>query len=485
DEVTLNAQQDLEAITTLEAHQVADYIQARPYLCHLVCGSPKKVAEGYINPDGKFSICWLDSLGFTTANCHSEYAYVVKQKFGNIWLTIYNGVTANKWYDYGDVANLISYHPLAQTCRVNDFPGEGAFVVLQDIGDAHSYRLKTPNADAWNSVASPAYNDGLADPVNNPGDALGQLKNRNWGGTLKLLYAFREEMRSIGARYYRISVREADSNGNPTGSRVYLSDGLSWKKFTGGGDVEAVTLGPTTVGGQSNLYTIPFDADADWQDNQYHGYLNTTQFDRGRHLLTLEVFDGSGRLMRPTGTTAPSGEPDLPTSVEAAFTFRRWYQEFGPTAVVPYAALTHMFWWDNRKAEAVIVDLRKNGSASEAECQFLEGDGSSTFSVGYRAYHEEPMFLLNHSLWWKRGLGGATRYLVDASPTNVGAPPSGVGVSPTHTFDYMLSEGTDEPLDKCSFALNLYVNVKTFNGEGTLDSLDDWDYASFALEISE
>jgi hypothetical protein len=35
---------------------------------------------------------------------------------------------------------------------------------------------------------------------------------------------------------------------------------------------------------------------------------------------------------------------------------------------------------------------------------------------------------------------------------------------------------------KCSFALNLHVNVKTTNGSGILEALDATDQAAFALE---
>ena len=42
-------------------------------------------------------------------------------------------------------------------------------------------------------------------------------------------------------------------------------------------------------------------------------------------------------------------------------------------------------------------------------------------------------------------------------------------------------DGLSNP--KCSFSANLHVNVKTFNGIGTLDGLDAWDQAAFALEM--
>jgi hypothetical protein len=472
-EVVLNAPTDLAMLRSLPAPQKLEYIQTRPYLLHFFCncGTAVKVAQGVIRSDGGFSICWREPLRLMLANCHDEYAYVVKQNIGGATVTIYDGLAGNKWFHYDDEANLVSYHPKAQGCRHNEFPGEGAFALLQDIGLTASHRLKTPAATGWDRVAAPLYNDGLVDPVALPADALGQYKNRNWGGSLYLRYHFSEPMKDIGAKYYRISVSAADASGNPSGDRTYLSAGITWRKYvTVGTDilVESETLGPFSAGGENNLFVIPYDDDADWQSGQYHGILATTDFANGRHLLTVEVFNAAGQRLRPAG----SGGAGL----EAAFTYRRWFQPTGPTAEVPFAALTHMLWWDNRKAVTEIIDLRHNGSPSAIQCQFLEGPGSDTFSVGYVAYHPEPAFLLNHSLWWRRGLAGPTGYLVNSSSSNVGPAP---GVSPTASFADML-----ESEQKCSFSLNLYANVKTTNGIGTLDALDDWDYASFALEIS-
>lgn len=193
------------------------------------------------------------------------------------------------------------------------------------------------------------------------------------------------------------------------------------------------------------------------------------------------MFDADGQLLRPVGSANPG------SSAEAPYTYRRWYQEVGPMADVPFAALTHMFWWDNRKAEAKIKDLRVDGIANPEQCQFLAAPGSAHFSVGYRAYHPEPMFMLNHRVWWRRGLGGPYGYLTapDPSPNNVGVLPDPPHQSGSDHFSEMLlglipEEGQNP---KCSFSVNLHVNVKTFNGSGTLDSLDDWDQGAFALEM--
>lgn len=221
-----------------------------------------------------------------------------------------------------------------------------------------------------------------------------------------------------------------------------------------------------TVGGENNLYRIPYDADRDWQDDQYHGFLDTTGLDNDRYLVMIEVFDNGGNKLRPNGSSGPG--------TDAAFTYRRWSQPIGPLDNVPFAALTHMFWWDNRPSVGVIEDLGVGGSTSQ--CQFLVGTPASIFSAGYRAYHPNPMFIYNHSLWWRRGLGGPTGYLVNGSPDNAGQPPA-PEANGTDTFGNMLG-----PNNRCSFALNLNVNVKTSNGSGVLSYLNASDQAAFALE---
>ena len=110
DELTLNASHDLEAIRGLEKAELVNYINARPYLIcrRYSCSSAKKVAQGEINPDGRFNICWRDFPTISRAFCHDEYAYVVKQKIFGITFTIYNGVAANKWFHQDDDVTLTS-----------------------------------------------------------------------------------------------------------------------------------------------------------------------------------------------------------------------------------------------------------------------------------------------------------------------------------------------------------------------------------------
>ncbi len=489
DEMALRAGEDLAAIRSLPAEQVPEYINARPYLfCRSYsCGAPVKVAEGNLTVDGRFNICWREFPIFLRLGCHREYAYIVKQPFGPFMITVYNGVAANDWYDLDDDPTLTTYSPWAYGCRVNP---AGNFVFLNAIADTGSHELITPDADGALSVAPPAQASGLVFP--NAGTAPSGVTERNWGGTLKLNYTISEGMQDVGAKYYRIGVTEADAFGNAVGGTDYLTAGLSWNKAVpdggGGVDIVPVTLGPNTVGGQTGLYLIPYDTNptTEWLDGQYHGFLDTNDArwsdPTKRHLVTIEIFDNAGQRLRPSGTPA-SGLGGAET--DAAFTFRRRFQETGATDNVPFGALTHLFWWDNRPVYAKIEDLRKDGLQFNDECLFFEGSAGSTFSVGYRAFHENELFQYRHRITWKRGLSGGTGVLQPYTSTNAGGPPlaAPVGISGSNTYAQMLDTATNPSRTKCAFTIFLTIQNKLTDG-------DDWgflqanDSAAVAIEIT-
>lgn len=485
DRARVHAARDLRALRTLPAERIPDYIQARPYLIwgRWACGSPVKVGEGSLNPDGRFNICWLDVRRSPGPRCHDRYAYVVKQRFGPFWLTIYDGRSAGQWYELGDDPTLTTYHSLARTCRRN--PAD-AFVYLNYVGGTGAWDLHTPDADSAVGVATPGVNAGLV----SPNGATGFNGNRNWGRTLPISLMIGEGMKAVGARYYRLSVTVSNGSGEPVGTRHNVDAPVSWKKAVpdggGGVNVVPVALGPQTVGGQDALYTIPFDSDGDWDHGQFHAFLDTEDLrwndPNVRHLVTIEVFDDTGRRLRPEGTPATGLGGNEGT---APFTFRRRYQDLGPTAEVPFGALTHMFWWDNREVFGQISQLIRNGLVFNAECLFLGGAADSTFAVGYQAYHPRERFQRYHDIWWRRGLGshpGYTGSLESQNPNNVGLAPAGPQPSSTNEYWEMLRTDLEPTRLKCAFTVFLRVYNKRTNGADlTFHQVND--SAAFVLEI--
>jgi len=490
----LNARRDHHALTTLPRDQAISYLHARPYLWwHRTCSAPIKVASGFLAVDGTFSVCWRDWRRLLAANCEDQFAFVVKQSSNGNVVTIYDGLAANQWFDAGDSADLISHHPLAIGCGGGpDLPKvDGDYVMLTRIGATDSWNLKTPDATGWDRVAAPTGNDGLCFPAASPAAAVGTLLDRNWGGGLALEYHFSEGLYAKGARYYRVSVTAANASGSPTGARVYLP-APQWQKSTWTGTdllINNVTLAPSPNPTSVNdIHQIPFEAmlgaNQEWVHGSYHAYLDTTraEFSDGRYLVTIELFDATGKLLHPNGTSAP---PAVPHD-DIAFSFRRWYQATGPTANVPFAALTHLFWWDNRSAQASIEDFLVNSAdpvVDDEECQFLSAPGSATFSVKYRAFHPNALFLHQHAMTWHRGLNGPSGWLVNdatnaPSGTNAGGPGAVLAASSgTDTFAEMLGTKT-----RCAFTIALSAEVKTFNGSGTLTGLNRYPSAAVALQ---
>ena len=159
---------------------------------------------------------------------------------------------------------------------------------------------------------------------------------------------------------------------------------------------------------------------------------------------------------------------------------------------VPFAALTHLFCWDNRPPVADITRLVMNGVASDEECQFLEGPATSEFAVEYRAYVADQRFQESHSIGWLRGLnasaanGGVGSLPTPLSPTNVGKPLALPVTSGSNTFGLMLTR-LDPPnppvvLQRCSFAVTLTTYAKTTNGEN-FNYPQAQETAAFALAI--
>ena len=513
-ELALNASADLQALRAMPRDQAAQYINARAYLFHRLCrcSVPVKVGSGTIQPDGSFNICWLEPWRILRPNCYEQYAYVVTQTIGGSSTTIYNGLVAQAWFSPGDQPVLHSYSSQAYTCNETGGGDGNAYVLLDLIGDTESHELTTPSSTGWDRVAAPNATSGLLFPGIGPNNS----HLRNLGGALELSFTFSLGMRAeaVGARYYRVSVCRADAAGHPTGPRHYYHQGLAWQKVVGA-QVVPESLGPVpAVGGQNNLYRIPY-SDEGWVGTvRYHALIDTLQdelnvpptlgaddpgfeanlaTDAVNHLITLEVFNAAGERLRPLGTpaTAQAG-----VEVAKPFKFRRWFQPGGSvgddTVEVPYGALSHLFCWDNRPPVADITRLVKDGLASDEECQFLVGTAGSSFAVEYRAYVPDQRFHYAHGIGWLRGLnasaanGGLGSLPTPLSPANVGEPPAAAGISGSNSFGHMLTR-LDPPnlpvvLPRCSFAVTLTTFAKTTNGE-SLSYPYASETAAFALSI--
>ncbi|HWF03268.1 MAG TPA: hypothetical protein VHA06_06250 [Candidatus Angelobacter sp.] len=317
--------------------------------------------------------------------------------------------------------------------------------------------------------------------------------------TLNLQLYFHEGLQSpdIGAVYYRLSVVASDNNGNPLGGATpqSLHDSVTWTKFVEVGgqfQTEPVLLGPNLVNGAGDLFTIPYGPD--WENGQFHQILDTAPFanhnvsGNPRYMVVLELFDANGKRIVPQGAKARLG--GVATDIEKPFNFLRLMSASGPgsTATVPFASLTHLFWFDNRSCFGSIEDFDVNGIAGSEECQFLKGTADSQFQVGYRAFHAvmgdsnppSRTFMESYSVTYQQGLNGPSGTLVSGGDIN--EPASMFGGSnvktPAVTFQSLLGDQT-----ACSFAINLKIAAKHTNGSRRLSEYDVPVEAAVAIEI--
>lgn len=498
DQRALHLAEDVQALRSLDRFERTAYLEARPYLWqYTICGPVAKVAEGFIQDGGDFHVCWPEWGRWLPHNCYDQYAYKVRQVINGTWVTIYNGVAAGEWFNQNADANLVSYHSAALACRDRS-GGPGCY--LEEIGTTGAHLLNTPHPNGELSVPGP-----LADTLDwglaFPGPA-GPDTNRNWGGDLSLYFHFGDEMKvanvaggADGAVYYRVSVRRAADDGTPTGAPVYFTEGLEWKYDAGAGNILVKNLGPNPVNGENNLYLIPYhDGEFDWIDphQSFHAVIRTgdaARFTDGRYLVTLEVFNSDGQRLKPVGAVGGG--------LETSFTYERRIAESGLGSKVPvnFAALTNLFWWDNRKAVGDICELRVGAAVSTEECQFLCGTADSEFGVNYIAYYPLAKFQRNHSLVVTRGLSGSTVAVLANAPSpdgNVGVGGCPGGQSGSARFDCLLralpSPATPPctvAYPKCVFTVNLDVVTKTWNGSAHLTDRDVLDrQASFALDTT-
>lgn len=479
--------QDVRELETLSPPEALKYLQERDYLWPFWCFCrTRRLGETTLNPDGTFNFCYFRFPYIQPANCHTMYAFRVRQWQETQWVYVYDGLKAHQYFTASQFADLTTF--LGRSCGQPPPPpgGPKPFVMLQDVGSTHSYSLvshymgkdgagKDLTQTGQYSVASPVPNAGLVHPG----------YDAPWGETLHFRLYFHPGMKALGAFYYRVSIVKADANGNPElgATPQAITNAVSWRKFVvqaGKFEVASESLGPNPGG----LYKIPYDADALWLGGQFHQSLDTRQYANGRFLIVVEVFDSNGTRLRPVGAIDPGTDKD--------FVFERWLEDTGPDslAVVPFAALTHIFWFDNRKCYGDIEDLKVDHQANTQECQFLSGPSGTLFSVGFRAFHAataDPIpaphtFMERYRIWYHRGLNGPN-VTIETGTTN--HPPtllSGPNAeSASLTFADML--GTDTRGAKCSFAANLYVWAKHTNGSRRLWEYDAEDQAAFALEI--
>lgn len=506
--------QHLQALQSLQGQDAVTYVETYPSLWPFICNSSSYslLGETTLNPNGTFSYCYHYYPLFIL-NCRHSYFYKVKQLIGGTFTYIYDGSAANQYFSADDDAAL--YTQGGTTCyQPPSLPGKD-YIALQAIGGTNTYSL---NSNWAGAVGGPGGT--LIDQTQTgdttltalPIDAGLTVSNGSpWATTLPLLLNYDPELQNAAVvpYYYQFSVVQSGPNGAPlpAAAPITLLTPISWAYFdtsTPQITIASQSLGPVTVNGNPGLYQIPYFGigNPDWLGNQYHQTLDTTTLlnvlanspgtGNGQYLLTLEVFDINGNRLVPADATAP-----LATDTVGTFNYVRLLQDGTDTANVPFNALTHLLWVDNRPVVAAI-EYFMNSNGTQV-CQFYQESSATPFYVGFEAYHTvmcdnspSPIpantFMSGFSLTYQEGLAGNSGTLASGGDTNwanacavsvanaistatppAATPPFNV---PTTTFGDMLA-----PETACSFAISLNVTSKHTNGSGPI-------YAYWASQIA-
>lgn len=487
--------EDYQALLAIRPQEVESFVKARPYLWGHVCScTVRKVGETPIRPGGEFDFCYRRPRRLTLVGerCSTNFAFRVRQQIGGAWTTIYDGVAGADYFAQGEEAHLQSYDPRALPCGDGPPPpdqGDGtAFVMLEHVTGAGTHHFNFPAQTALSRMGAMGADSGLIDFAGVP--------DAPWATTLGLRLWFSPTLEGTIA-YYRLKVVRVDAAGNPVGAPRTLDTPVSWLRYvTIGGSVQtipdALAANPSDVGGELGLFRVPYwSGGMDWLSGQYHQLWDTTTDAPGtgaggRFMLTLEVFGPGGARVKPA--SAPAGDP----GTARPFQFRRWTSQT-VTANVPFGDCAHVFWLNNRPVAGRIVDLRKDGMASSDECQFMSGPGTTTFSVGFRAYHldgvttgggpsDTDSFMASYALTWQRGLNGPSGTIETgtADKGEAGAVPSAATAFATLLGAFPPTWGAQQ---RCTFSVHLHVDAKHHNGGSFIDAYDYRETASFALEL--
>jgi hypothetical protein len=461
---------DLSRLPGAEAER---YVIARPWLFPYACTcTARKVGEVAIQPNGEFDLCFRRNLA--PFPCWYTYAYKVKQKIGGAWVTVYDGVAAGAWFADGEQADIRVTNPKALACGdpdANPPPNEGTpFVMLEYVTGAGTHHFNFPSQTGVSQVGVLDVDDGLITTSYAP--------DCPWASSLGLRLWVSPSLEGTVA-YYRMSVMQVGASGTPLGPPSPLASGVQWSRFVFNGTAWVTvseSLGPVPVGAESDLFRVPYWSNGNyWLSGQAHQNWNTSLSANAKYMLIIELFDSTGQRIKPNGAAGPG--------TGKAFQFRRWVSDT-VTANVPFADCAHIFWIDNLGVSGDIVDLRKSGVESGAECQFMSGSPADLFSIGYRAYHSNGVsnansFMYWHSIDWQRGLNGASGSLATAGLPTTDTGEGGLpGQSGSASFGSMLG-----PNARCTFTVFLRVYGKHTSGAGRLSAYDFWEPASFALDV--
>ena len=460
-----------------------------PFWCELIPDSAfcwQELTEVPIQSDGSFSaeICFW---------CPADYPdlyFEVIQNIGGVDIEVSDPqIACSTYYNYdgSQSVNIIVTDPRAVACFPTGGPGpESLYVWPTAIGNQ-----PLNNVDGLETLTG----TGLL-PGSTP-----------FGGTLSLQMLFHPDLRANNIMYYRWSYM-FDGDASPT----VISAPVTHRYQTGFVPpitIDSYTLGPKTVGANSNLFEIP-DPSLAWVDivdplDRPYAYFDSTEgapptrsgFNSavctgtagksGMVTLILEMFDSAGNFVPCNNTPGAStlgdqaGDPPLPGTF--GFILPQvggppTAYDFAPTPnITDHGRLIFRVLIDNNVCTAEIPQVATPVDSTVTDpCGILQiNSPSDNVAISYVAFH--PNNFLDWNMTVTLGIMGVVASIPPSPPaTNTSSGSPGLPATFNNTAGSLLGSCTQG-----AFAAVLYCAARATDGYDRLSQYDCQAVAAFAL----
>lgn len=464
--------------TSLKQFLVQQKLLFWPFWCELIPDGAfcwQELAEVPLQSDGSF----FAEICFWCPDDFPDLYFEVVQNFDGSIQEIYDPqIACSTYYNYdgSQSVDIIVDDPNAVACLPPPNPGPGyLYVWPTGIG----------NEDLVNI-------DGLE-----TGTGTGLLPgNTPWGGTLSLQMQFHPDLQANNIQYYRWSYA---FDGDPGLTQIKATVTHRYQTFTvlpGPifiGHINPVTLGPSPIGGNTNLFAIP-DPNLDWLDIDDPADRPFAYFDStggvtpprsGMCTLVLELFDGAGNFVPCNNIRGSSTLGDQPTDPATPGLFTYLLEQVGGPPNTFTNAPTPNITDDGRLIFRILVDNNStdaelNGVKADSvhadPCGFLHYNSpTSPVSIDYVAFH--PNDFLDWSLHVYRGFSGVAASIPPSPPaTNMRSGSPGSPATFTNSASALLGTCT-----QAAFAVNLDCYARAVDGYSRQSQYDSHATIAFAL----
>lgn len=430
-----------------------------------------KVCETTTDCYGKFTCCFYH--GWFNPDTPDLW-FRVRQMIGGVDTVVYERypVACHTFWDYacGTEVKLYVTNPNARTCCDDtSVDADGNWVIFEAIGATSPHLIRGTSLDAGTTVAGDAHDKGWT------------RDDRPFGGLIRPRLRFRDTLRGMGVKFYRVSWAPQGTDPADLGAWKVLDSSVARHYvYTVGihptyGQWDA---GPQTVGTTPNLFEIPPSAApmGDWAsppgyevDDLTSAYFNTYTLvpaaNAGKYDLKVELFDTAGAMVNLAAKGVRWYVPSVDNFAGTIFTDDASLPGLNLVNGNAFVMTLHV---DNNVCTAIIVPPEIAGVGADPNCGGLDYD-SSTDSVlmAFQASHPNQFATYDFNVY----RGHANGVGSDSGPVGAGS--------------HSISRTTAQLLGTCTtaaFSENLWVRATATDGWRTLTEYDRGDVFAFMLD---